>query len=75
MECALFRKDYDSKVVPIVKLIIGGSLWNVPCLERITTSERYLVLYYRFKPTLWNVPCLERITTKNPSARGLTLPH
>ena len=64
MECALFRKDYDNdKTVVVTVYLPNLSLWNVPCLERITTSSTNLVMSNVTSLPLWNVPCLERITT------------
>ena len=39
MECALFRKDYDTLRLldSTYQCDCNLSLWNVPCLERITT--------------------------------------
>ena len=63
MECALFRKDYDVTVNG-TKEASTLALWNVPCLERITTTNfQELSLEAPFSYSLWNVPCLERITT------------
>ncbi len=40
MECALFRKDYDMATSAIGNTIFPPrALWNVPCLERITTCS------------------------------------
>ena len=37
MECALFRKDYDKESICSGLNFTALTLWNVPCLERITT--------------------------------------
>ena len=46
MECALFRKDYDARTpttTPAPAATAASmTLWNVPCLERITTIPALL---------------------------------
>ena len=59
MECALFRKDYDC---PCLKKrfsfnLACYSLWNVPCLERITTYTKLSACIARFETTLYGM-CL-----------------
>ena len=44
MECALFRKDYDTYPNSTLLWNQVHSLWNVPCLERITTIVVFTAL-------------------------------